>query len=60
MEAFKKCGGLSLSNAYVSAEFNSNGLLQSITTLDDGVKTEARIEFITYGTRYRGGNLVEI
>ena len=35
-------------------EFNANGFLQSITTIDDKIKTRAEIQFMTYGTKPRG------
>ena len=43
-----------LQNGYVRAEFDQNGFLKSITTLDDKIKTQVGIEFMTYGTRQRG------
>jgi len=44
----------SLSNTYVTANFEANGLLESITTKDDEIKTQAKIQFWEYGTRSRG------
>ena len=44
----------SLSNTYVTADFDPNGMLQSITTKDDQIKTETKIEFWEYGTKSRG------
>jgi len=44
----------SLSNTYVTADFDPNGMLQAITTKDDGLKTQAKIEFWEYGTKSRG------
>ena len=44
----------SLQNGYVRGEFNANGFLQSITTIDDKIKTPAEIQFMVYGTRPRG------
>ena len=39
-----------ISNVHLTAEFDSSGLLQSITTLSDKVKTGAKLEFWEYGT----------
>ena len=36
----------SLQNGYVRAHFNKDGFLQDLTTLDDKVKTEMKLEFI--------------
>ena len=44
----------SLSNTYVTAAFDANGMLQAITTKDDQVKTQAKLEFWEYGTKARG------
>jgi len=54
VEVFKKGDNFKLTNAYVAAEFNNDGLLEAITTLDDGIRTKAKIEFITYGTKRSG------
>jgi alpha-mannosidase II len=43
-----------LQNGYVRAEFDSNGFLQSVTTIDDKIKTDVKLQFMTYGTRARG------
>jgi len=43
-----------LANTYLKAHFSDQGLLQGITTTEDNVKTDAKIEFIQYGTRSRG------
>ena len=39
-----------LSNAHVVAEFDGSGLLAAVTTLQDKVKTQTRLEFWEYGT----------
>ena len=39
-----------ISNVHLSAEFESSGLLQAITTLSDRVRSEAKLEFWEYGT----------
>merc|ERR1719495_2832792 len=44
----------SLSNTYITAEFDKDGLLQGVTTKDDGVKTKTKVEFWEYGTKTRG------
>merc|ERR1712130_187013 len=44
----------SLSNTYITADFDHNGMLQAVTTKDDNVKTQAKLEFWEYGTRTRG------
>ena len=44
----------SLQNGYVSADFDANGFLQTMTTLDDKTKTLMNLEFMTYGTRTQG------
>jgi len=44
----------SLSNTYITAEFDKDGLLQGVTTKDDGVKTNTKVEFVEYGTKTRG------
>ena len=52
---FSKVGeDFSLQNGYVRAEFNANGFLQTMTTIDDKTKTPMSLEFMTYGTRSRG------
>ena len=43
-----------LSNAHVVAEFSGSGLLASITTLNDKIKTKTNISFVEYGTRRSG------
>ena len=43
-----------LQNGYVRAEFSPDGLLQSITTIDDKIKSPVNLEFVRYGTRARG------
>ena len=53
-EVYEKGEDFALQNGYVRAEFNANGFLQSITTLDDKIKTPMSLEFMTYGTRSRG------
>ena len=53
-EVYEVGDTFALQNGYVRAEFNANGFMQSITTLDDKKKTQAEIEFLTYGTRSRG------
>ena len=44
VESFK------ISNVHLTAEFDKSGLLQSITTLSDRVKTVAKLQFWEYGT----------
>ena len=44
----------SLSNTYITAEFDKDGLLQGVTTKDDGMKTKTKVEFVEYGTKTRG------
>merc|ERR1719191_1121730 len=39
-----------LSNAHVVAEFDGSGLLAAVTTLQDKIKTQTRLEFWEYGT----------
>ena len=51
---FKVGEEFSLQNGYVRAEFNANGFLQTMTTIDDKTKTPMSLEFMTYGTRSRG------
>ena len=51
---FKVGEDFALQNGYVRAEFNANGFLQTMTTIDDKTKTPMSLEFMTYGTRSRG------
>jgi hypothetical protein len=44
----------SLSNVHISAHFGPDGLLKSVTTLSDSVRTSCRLEFVRYGTRHSG------
>ena len=53
-EVYEVGDTFSLQNGYVRGEFNANGFLQSITTIDDKIKTPAEIQFMVYGTRPRG------
>eukprot|EP00095_Tigriopus_kingsejongensis_P010888 maker-scaffold1216_size55193-snap-gene-0.9 protein:Tk10888 transcript:maker-scaffold1216_size55193-snap-gene-0.9-mRNA-1 annotation:"alpha-mannosidase 2" len=43
-----------MQNGYVKADFDSDGILQSITSVDDKLKTEVKLEFVIYGTRKSG------
>ena len=45
-QVFESGEDFSLQNGYVRAHFNKDGFLQDITTLDDKVKTEMKLEFI--------------
>jgi hypothetical protein len=54
VEISSAASDFSMSNTYVTADFDANGMLQAITTKDDAVKTEAKIEFMEYGTKARG------
>lgn len=49
VEVFEQGKEFGLQNGYVSAAFDENGLLQSLTTLDDKVKTDCKLEFVRYG-----------
>ena len=53
-EVYEVGEDFALQNGYVRAEFNANGFLKTITTIDDKIKTSMDIEFMTYGTRPRG------
>ena len=53
-EVYEVGEDFALQNGYVRAEFNANGFLQTMTTIDDKIKTPMNIEFMTYGTRPRG------
>jgi len=44
----------SLGGTHLTAKFSAAGLLQSITTREDGVTTPAVLQFWEYGTRSRG------
>jgi len=44
----------SFSNSYIEAKFSSNGLLESVTTLDSGETTTTNLNFLHYGTRRMG------
>ncbi len=54
IHAFETGTEFSLQNGYVKADFDANGFLTAITTLDDKVKTNVKLEFINYGTRKSG------
>eukprot|EP00090_Calanus_glacialis_P032783 TRINITY_DN5430_c0_g1_i1.p1 TRINITY_DN5430_c0_g1~~TRINITY_DN5430_c0_g1_i1.p1 ORF type:complete len:555 (-),score=152.24 TRINITY_DN5430_c0_g1_i1:333-1997(-) len=54
VEISSTASDFSMSNTYVTADFDANGMLQAITTKDDAVKTEAKLEFMEYGTKARG------
>ena len=54
VDVYEKGEGFKLRNGYVSAKFDPNGQLLSVTTLDDNVETKARLEFVSYGTRKSG------
>ena len=43
---FENGEDFSLQTGYVRARFNKDGLLQDLTTLDDNVKTDIKLEFI--------------
>ena len=45
-QVFETGEDFSLQNGYIRAHFNKDGFLQDITTLDDKVKTEMKLEFI--------------
>lgn len=45
-QVFETGEDFSLQNGYVRAHFNKDGFLQDLTTLDDKVKTEMKLEFI--------------
>jgi hypothetical protein len=45
-QVFENGEDFSLQNGYVRAHFNKDGLLQDLTTLDDKVKTDMKLEFI--------------
>ena len=45
-QVFETGEDFSLQNGYIRAHFNKDGFLQDITTLDDKVKTELKLEFI--------------
>ena len=44
----------SLGGTHLTAKFSAAGLLQSITTREDGVTPPAVLQFWEYGTRSRG------
>lgn len=54
VEVFEVGDPFTLRNGYVIGGFNPDGLLQTITTIDNGEKTDVKLEFIRYGTRARG------
>ncbi len=43
-----------LRNGYVKASFDRDGMLQSVTTTDDDITTQTKLDFVRYGTRQRG------
>ena len=45
---------ISLSNTFITVEFDKDGLLSGVTTKDDGVKTKTKVEFVEYSTKTRG------
>lgn len=54
VEVYEHGEEFALQNGYVRAAFNKDGLLQSMTTLDDKIKTDMKLEFVRYGTRRSG------
>ncbi len=54
IEVFERGDAFTLQNGYVRAEFDPDGMLQKITTLDDKKETQVKLEFVRYGTRKRG------
>jgi len=44
-----------LANTFLKAAFSNEGLLQTLTTLDNGETTRAAIQFLTYGTKASRG-----
>lgn len=54
LEVYETAMEFVLQNGYVQAKFNENGMMKSITTLDDKITNDIQIEFLTYGTRSRG------
>ena len=45
-QVFEAGEDFSLQNGYIRAHFDKDGFLQDVTTLDDKVKTEMKLEFI--------------
>ena len=46
VEVYEQGEDFGLQNGYVRASFDPNGMLQSLTTLDDKVKTDVKLEFV--------------
>ena len=45
-QVFEKGDDFTLQNGYVRARFNKDGFLQDLTTLDDKVTTQTKLEFV--------------
>ncbi len=41
-------------SSYVRAEFDPDGMLQKVTTLDDKRESQLKLRFMRYGTKSRG------
>ncbi len=54
LEVFERGDAFTLQNGYVRAEFDPDGLLQKVTTLDDRQESPVRLSFVRYGTRRSG------
>lgn len=54
VDVFEVGDAFSLQNGYVRADFDANGFLQAVTTIDDKIKSKVEIEFVTYGVRSKG------
>lgn len=53
-EVYEVGESFQLQNGYVRCDFSSDGFLQTLTTIDDKIKTDMKLEFVTYGTRSTG------
>ena len=51
-QVFESGEDFSLQNGYVRAHFDKDGFLQDLTTLDDKVKTEMKLEFVKVRTKH--------
>lgn len=51
IEMQKSFKTFSIKNLHISAEFNANGLLTSITSLSDRKRVEIGVELVSYGSR---------
>ena len=54
VDVFKSGEAFELRNGYVRASFDKDGMLQAVTTIDDGKTTKTKLQFVRYGTRRSG------